>query len=68
MAQELFRGYSRDTGNPKYALKIDLHKAFDSVSWSFIIKALERLFPCNSGIGSFLVSPQFATQSRLMVP
>lgn len=26
MAQELFRGYSRETGVPKCALKIDLHK------------------------------------------
>lgn len=31
MAQELFRGYTRETGSPKCALKIDLHKAFDSI-------------------------------------
>ncbi|XP_074336371.1 uncharacterized protein LOC141673521 [Apium graveolens] len=32
LAQELFRGYNRVTGLPKCALKIDLHKAFDSLS------------------------------------
>lgn len=46
LAQELFRGYTRDTGIPKCALKIDLHKAFDSISWDFVLAALTRLnFP-----------------------
>lgn len=46
MAQELFRGYSRETGMPKCALKVDLHKAFDSVLWDFILASLEKLnFP-----------------------
>lgn len=31
MAQELFRGYTRETGASKCALKIYLHKAFDSL-------------------------------------
>lgn len=29
--QELFRGYDRQTGVPKCALKIYMHKAFDSL-------------------------------------
>ncbi|XP_074342467.1 uncharacterized protein LOC141680033 [Apium graveolens] len=46
MAQELFRGYSRETGVPKCALKIDLHKAFDSLDWNFLMTALHKLgFP-----------------------
>lgn len=47
MAQELFRGYHRDTGLSKCALKLDLHKAFDSIHWNFIMGgALRKLnFP-----------------------
>lgn len=46
LAQELFRGYDRETGSSKCALKIDLHKAFDSLNWEFILAVLERLhFP-----------------------
>ncbi|KAL8099762.1 hypothetical protein AgCh_032132 [Apium graveolens] len=46
LAQELFRGYSRETGTPKCALKINLHKAFDSIRWDFILVALRKLcFP-----------------------
>lgn len=32
MAQELLQGYGRETESAKCALKIDLHKAFDSIS------------------------------------
>lgn len=46
MAQELFRGYSRDSGIAKCARKIDLFKAFDSIRWDFIMHALQRMrFP-----------------------
>lgn len=40
LAQELFRGYNRSSCPQRCALKIDFRKAFDSVSWEFLIKAL----------------------------
>ena len=46
LAQELFRGYDRETGTPKCAFKLDLHKAFDFVDWRFIISMLLKFnFP-----------------------
>lgn len=46
LAQELFRGYTRQTGASKCALKLDLHKAFDSLNWDFLMMAMEKLgFP-----------------------
>ena len=46
MAQELFRGYNRDLGIAKCALKLDLHKAFDFVHWDFITALLHKMnFP-----------------------
>ena len=46
LAQESFRGYNRETGTSKCALKLDLHKAFDSVDWKFILTLLKKMqFP-----------------------
>ena len=46
MAQELVRGYGRTTLSPKCAVKIDLKKAFDSLSWEFIFEVMKTLkFP-----------------------
>ncbi|KAL8107498.1 hypothetical protein AgCh_024056 [Apium graveolens] len=46
LAQELFRGYQRQSGVPRCALKIDLHNAFDSITWDFIFAALNKMrFP-----------------------
>lgn len=46
LARELFRGYKRDMGVAKCALKIDLHKAFDSIRWDFILVVLKKMqFP-----------------------
>ncbi|XP_074328439.1 uncharacterized protein LOC141700297 [Apium graveolens] len=43
LAQELFRGYNRETGAPRCALKVDLHKAFDSLQWPFVLATLEKM-------------------------
>lgn len=40
LAQELFRNYHRAYGQPMCAMKINLRKAFDSVSWDFMLNAL----------------------------
>lgn len=46
VAQELFQGYSSNSGTPKVAFKMDLHKAFDTLNWKFIIDSLTiRGFP-----------------------
>ena len=46
LAQELFRGYGRETGLPKCAFKLDLNKAFDSLDWNFLLQALKHMnFP-----------------------
>ncbi|GLT48179.1 hypothetical protein SLA2020_218200 [Shorea laevis] len=46
LAQELVKDYHKTDMQPRCTLKIDLMKAFDSVSWKFILAALEALsFP-----------------------
>lgn len=45
LAQEIFRGYTRKRTSPKCTLKIDIWKAYDTVSWDFL-KVLHTLrFP-----------------------
>ncbi|XP_039020908.1 uncharacterized protein LOC120152868 [Hibiscus syriacus] len=43
LAQDLVRGYNRKNLSPRCSLKVDLHKAFDSLNWnsfSAILKAI----------------------------
>ncbi|GJV90083.1 RNA-directed DNA polymerase, eukaryota, reverse transcriptase zinc-binding domain protein [Tanacetum coccineum] len=36
IAQELLKGYNRKNGPKRCAMQIDIHKAYDTVSWSFL--------------------------------
>ncbi|XP_059663891.1 uncharacterized protein LOC132309616 [Cornus florida] len=46
LAQELLRGYHRDLNPPRCTLKVDLIKAYDTLSWQFILDVLQLMqFP-----------------------
>ncbi|KAE8662818.1 hypothetical protein F3Y22_tig00113124pilonHSYRG00138 [Hibiscus syriacus] len=46
LAQEMVKGYGRKVISPRCSMKIDLHKAFDSLHWGFILSILQALqFP-----------------------
>lgn len=36
LSQELVRGYSRKHISPRYMVKVDIQKAYDSVEWFFL--------------------------------
>jgi hypothetical protein len=41
LAQEIVSDYHKNNGKPRCTLKIDLMKAYDSVSWDFIVHCLK---------------------------
>ncbi|GJS99508.1 RNA-directed DNA polymerase, eukaryota, reverse transcriptase zinc-binding domain protein [Tanacetum coccineum] len=41
LSQELFKGYNRKQHTKKVSFKIDLQKAYDTISWSFLKEILE---------------------------
>ena len=43
LAQELLRQYSRKRVSPRCLIKVDIRKAFDSVSWDFLSHALSDI-------------------------
>jgi hypothetical protein len=45
LAQELVCNYHRDVGKPRCTIKIDLMKAYDSISWDYIIHCFYCLGP-----------------------
>lgn len=50
LAQELVRGYNVTNSPPKCCLKIDLRKAYDSISWDFMREVIQGL-----GVPSIMV-------------
>ena len=43
IAQELMHNYHLQSGPPRCAIKVGLQKAFDTVSWQFIIAGLKSI-------------------------
>ena len=43
LTQELMKNYHLDSGPPRCALKIDLKKAYDSISWGCILDILDAM-------------------------
>ncbi|GKB50778.1 putative RNA-directed DNA polymerase, eukaryota, reverse transcriptase zinc-binding domain protein [Tanacetum coccineum] len=63
LSQELVRNYHRNCGPSKVAFKIDIHKAYDSVEWSFMKQCLVYFCFHNdiiTWIMSCLSSPMFS--------
>lgn len=47
LAQKIMRGYARKRMTPRCTLKVDIRKAYDTISWDFLGRALTALqFPC----------------------
>ncbi|KAI5652778.1 hypothetical protein M9H77_29965 [Catharanthus roseus] len=43
LAQEVIRGYTRKRTSPKCTLKVDIRKAYDTISWEFLENVLKAL-------------------------
>ncbi|GAV92089.1 RVT_1 domain-containing protein, partial [Cephalotus follicularis] len=63
LSQELLKGYHLNRGAPRCALKVDLHKAYDSMDWSFILSML-KLIGCPdifiSWVSQCITTPKFS--------
>lgn len=43
LAGELVQGYHKNTGAKRITIKVDIAKAFDTLSWSFLVSCLQSL-------------------------
>ena len=65
LAHDLFRGYDRKGGKARCAIKVDLHKAFDSVNWDFLMAVLMHMeFPGQfiNWIKACICNPMFSVK------
>lgn len=65
LATELVKDYHKDHVSARCAIKIDIFKAFDSVQWQFLIRALSALnFPSEfiHWISLCITTPSFSIQ------
>ncbi|XP_026420167.1 uncharacterized protein LOC113316162 [Papaver somniferum] len=63
VAHEIVRNYHRTTGTPRCTMKIDLRKAYDTVSWKAILITLKKMgFPAIfiGWIELCITSPKFS--------
>ncbi|XP_073051210.1 uncharacterized protein [Primulina eburnea] len=68
LAQELLRKYARKRISPRCILKVDVQKAYDTVDWSFLEKALvASIFRQYLCAGSWSVSQQPLIRLQSMV-
>ena len=62
VANEVVRGYGRSHNSPRCTIKVDLHKAFDSISWKFLRRVLEHFNFSKKLVGLIMecvTSPRF---------
>lgn len=46
LLQEVVKDYGCKNGRPRCALKVDIRKTFDSISWPFVLTVIEAMgFP-----------------------
>uniref|UniRef100_A0A2N9J3H3 Reverse transcriptase domain-containing protein n=1 Tax=Fagus sylvatica TaxID=28930 RepID=A0A2N9J3H3_FAGSY len=63
LAQELVKGYHKNKGKARCAIKVDLKKAYDSVEWNFILMSLLAVgCPANfvNWIRECITTPRFS--------
>lgn len=63
LAQELVNGYKGKKLSPRFAIKVDLRKAFDSIDWCFLLDVLTAMhFPAQfiSWIAGYVTKSKFS--------
>lgn len=63
LAQELVRDYHKEKGKARCTLKVDIMKAYDSISWDFILHCLSCFGASSNFFGwvrECITSPRFS--------
>ncbi|XP_028124903.1 uncharacterized protein LOC114321868 [Camellia sinensis] len=63
LSQELMRGYHKNSPTPRCAMKVDIMKAYDNVTWDFVLHVLRGMgFPPNiiCWVKACITSPSFS--------